>query len=196
MSAADRRRAFLALTSLVLASAGCARPPGPVGVVPYAKEAAQDPYGSWARLHAREGADVPEHGELLAVDQDSLYVLTGTGVQGVALRALERVEAWPYDPDVGILAVHTMTGLVSTLSHGWGLILSAPTWMLFGSAVGSVESRSSRVVIGPGDLPALAGHVRFPAGWPPGLARADLRPHLARGKKRDPLTDAWSAPPP
>jgi hypothetical protein len=65
-------------------------------------------------------------------------------------------------------------GALATGSHGFFLILTAPTWIVASTAAASSASRAPRVQ---GTSPAaLNVFARFPQGLPPDIDRATIRP--------------------
>jgi hypothetical protein len=182
-----RTRLAVAGACLAVAAAGCARSPAPAGAVPRPAGAEADPYGAWIHVErgrgtapARAGLQVERDGrgpavagELLAVDRDTVFVLTQDGaVRGVPLDSVrEATIAW-YQGHADHLAIWTLLGTVSTISNGWLLILTAPTWLIAGSAASAAESRAPLVrVPARTSWTAARMYARYPAGLPPDLPR-------------------------
>jgi hypothetical protein len=166
--------------AFALAVAGCARNPAPRGWLSTAYEAESTAYGGWLRLSLRPapGAERPVdlEGEFLSVGPDSLVrILTAAGVHAVPLTGIERARLTGYD--VGqTVGSWTFPGVLFTWSNGYGLILTAPLWLLTGtvSTHGAWNVAKSSV---PGrSWNELRVYARFPAGWPPGLDPERVRP--------------------
>jgi hypothetical protein len=171
-TADGRCRLVLATACLALAAAGCARTPAPSGAVLRPAQAVADPYGAWVHVE-RHGQAGPVAGELLAVDRDTVFVLTGEGaVRGIPVDSVrEATIAW-YRHQAGDLALWTMVGTLSTISNGWFLILTAPTWLITGSAATAAETRAPLVrVPARTDWMTARMYARYPAGLPPDLPR-------------------------
>jgi hypothetical protein len=169
-----RARSALALAALVLA-AGCASTTAPSGWLPGAEEAQRDAYGGWIEVHPREGLQ-PKRilGELIAVAPDSLHVLTIAGLVGFARGDVERATLFGYESPAAAFGGWTALGTLSTLSHGFGLIYSAPVWLITGIGVTANASREARIQYPQDGWLVMRPHARFPAGWPEGLDRSTL----------------------
>jgi len=180
-------RVALAL-AVALALGGCAGGP-PGGWAPSSSESATDPYGAWARVRDTSGHWVCE-GELLAVTADTLWIFADTsGVRSVSLSGVQRVRVYRYGSESIVPAGFALLGAISTLSHGWWLIISAPVWVLTGVFTAGIESAAARIDVTPGEWVALRRYVRWPGGWPQDLDRRDVRPKPVR--RRDPQQEAW-----
>jgi len=173
MRARSRRlRIALAATALFL-SAGCAGSRAPRGWLPDASEAARAAHGGWIEVYFSGDqfqADTAE-GELLGLSGDQLYLLTSDSILAVPLDRVERARLEGYDPGRGTLPIWTLAGTISTISHGVGLVISAPVWIIGGSAATASQSRQGRMdypkkEMDPGKLAMFA---RFPQGIPMGL---------------------------
>lgn len=92
-----------------------------------------------------------------------------------------RVEA--YDAHSGQLAGWTAMGFVSTLSHGVGLIISAPVWLLVGIISTSAQSYSPIECYPQSHWDDLRKYCRFPQGFPQGIDRSALWPKPLRTNK-------------
>ena len=124
-------------------------------------------------------------GELLAVDQDSLWLLEPQGPASLPLSDVSgvRVDRGGMGPGTAI-AWSLMAGLISgfalqsacaSVSDGCGSVLPATlgVWVLIGglSAV-SLESTRYKTLAPESD--SLRAHARFPQGLPAGVARDSL----------------------
>jgi hypothetical protein len=201
-------RAVLGLCCVLTAAVpcgGCA--PGvraPDGWLPRAEQAQRDPYGGWIAVIAGRGpGDLPPavpasplikkgkmfevSGELLAVDQDSLYVLTADAVVcAVSLAAITRAKATAYDPRVGPVRRWAALGTVSAVGQGAGMLLTLPLWLIVGLPAASAHGAKAHIVLRAdgGQFPrggkcrpdwaALRPYARFPQGPPPELRSLGL----------------------
>lgn len=186
MSIRELARRAVALGALA-GAAGCASSSAPYHWLPEAELAQQEAFGGWIEVRTRDGV-APERvdGELIVVTADSLHILTTTGLASIARGDIKRAVLSGYNADSGALAGWTALGTVSTLSHGFGLIFSAPVWVITGIGSSASVSRAAQVVYpkyrgatGPQlqqRWDTLRPFARFPGGWPSGLDRASLRP--------------------
>jgi hypothetical protein len=178
-------RTCLAALALATGVGACARNPAPRRWLAPAREAQADPYGAWivvrgeaiaadGRADARaKSVPVLASGELLAVGEDSVFVLSAEGrVEAVArTEARTATIAW-YDGQSGLTARWAAIGALSTLSHGFGLILSGPIWILTGTIAAGADSRAPLVTVKyRTEWVEARAYARFPAGLPSGLPR-------------------------
>lgn len=167
---ATRRRAAAQLGWLLFCGA-CFRTTAPEGWLSTPEVAQREAYGGWISA-AYAPAQVVE-GELIAVTPESLYVLTADSLIPLAMGAITSAALTTYDAQLRTLEMWTLLGSASTLSHGVGLVLTLPLWVIAGSSVTASASKSPRVrSLDPADLRPYA---RFPQGLPPALDRRDLR---------------------
>jgi hypothetical protein len=169
--------------------AGCASSGAPAGFLREARGAQSDARGGWAsvELAAQPGESATRklQGELIAATEDALIVEIPTQAGASRLR-LARAEirsarVTGYETTPGPLAVWGTLGTLSTLSHGFILIFSAPVWIVTASVSAAVESRGAMIdypdstkrtlpdgtaVQVPLDLTAFAIYARFPQGAP------------------------------
>ena len=158
---------------LVIVS-GCFHTPAPKGWLPTAIEAQHDAYGGWIKLEFGAGAARNTvHGELIAATSDSVHVLTSDSLVVVPTALVIAGTLTAYDSQYESLRWWTILGAFSTLSHGFGLVLTAPVWAIAGSAATGSASKAPRVE---STHPAvLRMYARFPQGIPPGLDVRSLR---------------------
>lgn len=162
--------ARVVLAALALGTAGCLRNPDPR---PRSMAAIQsDAHGAFAV------ATVPGrgvfHGELIAISATEVWVLVGNAMLHEPLARVSELEIFPYKVPVSGVAAWGVIGTLSTISHGFILILSAPTWIITAGIVGARHSRAAYEVHDGDNWPALAKWARFPQGMPAGLTTAEL----------------------
>ncbi len=191
---------------------GCAARHAPRGWLPYAQEAQREAFGGWIHLEfgappefgaARDPRDVV--GELIAISDDSVFVLSGRTLTARALDSVPRATLEAYDSRSGDVAQMTLGGTLATFTHGFGLVLTAPLWIIMGTASSASLSRQGRLTVdgtadsaskrrggrpgwGRASWKDLRLYARFPQGLPPGLDRAQL--HERPTTKRDHRTRA------
>jgi hypothetical protein len=167
------RGAVLAGVSLL---AACATNPAPSGWLPRPGEAPSDVYGAWVEI-GPSGSRQSIAGELLAIDHDSVYVLRSNGrVVTVSVKDAAPATIAFYEAELGNVAGLTMLGSLTTVSNGYYLVLTFPTWVVIGTVGAAADSRAPLIHVSPGDnwLPNRM-FARFPAGMPPNLPREGLR---------------------
>lgn len=155
--------------------------------------------GSWVVATSRAGWQV--QGELISVTPQYMHILRigqpGSSLVYLATRDVARAEVYTYESEGG-LGVFGALGTLSTISHGFVLILSAPVWIIATSI--AVASESSHIKLDyPEDesLAELAHWARFPQGIPPDVdEEALLVPRANRHRPPVPITPPPVTPPP
>ncbi len=175
-AASLRRAASLALLSVpVAATAGCFRSTAPRGWLPSAEQASVQAFGSW--IVVEDATLVPParvEGELIAVYADTIHVLAAERLVSVPRPSRCCVTLTAFDMNYAPLVIWGAAGVLSTASHGIGLIITAPIWAIAATSVAANASFAPRVRSS--DAEALRPFARFPHGLPPGLDRTTLRP--------------------
>jgi hypothetical protein len=171
-----------AVILICLAAGGCASTGAPDDWLSVAKDAPQDPYGSWVTVEFVKSHDEQFlMGEFLAVDNDSIYVLsvdagTGDPVVGISRDIIKKTKIASFDPQMANASGWVATGAISTLSHGLGAAITMPIWVIFGSAMAAGHSRSPLENYPNLPWDELNMYARFPQGPPPGLHELGLHP--------------------
>lgn len=155
--------------ALVLGCAACAANPAPRGWLSPPAQSQADPYGAWIVLST--SVDLSLSGEFLAVEDDSIFVLLTDGaVQGIPMHSILQARIAWYDSQWRELSLWTFLGSISTISHGFGMILSFPVWVIGGSVAAGGQSRAPlRGVDLPSGWDVVRPYARFPGGLPPNL---------------------------
>lgn len=164
-----------AALALALLGSGCARPYAPRNWLPDAAGAQQDAHGGWIVLHEEDERRMAE-GELIAVMQDSVLVMTQAGLVSRPLASTKQATLTAYDAHAGKLATWSLLGTVSTLSHGGGLVISAPIWIIAGAASTSTAVHQAEVKTPKRSWKDMQMYARFPQGIPADLDRTTLHP--------------------
>jgi hypothetical protein len=175
MSVRNASRAALVLLAAVTAgaTAACFRSTAPGGWLPKPEDAPRQAFGSWIRMQDRPGApSTVFEGELIAVDADTVHILFDRLVS-VPRASYCCITVTAFQMDYTPLVVWGLAGTLSTLSHGVGLLLTAPIWALWATSAAASASMAPRVRST--DPAALRPYARFPQGIPPGLDRTTLR---------------------
>jgi hypothetical protein len=169
---------------------GCASTGAPDYWLSQAREAPRDPYGGWVTVRFVKDAEIERFntagerrlgGEFLAVDADSLYVLTGLDsvncrMVGIPLTIVDRAKVAQFDPETTSASAWIFAGGLSTLSHGWALVFSLPVWLLGGTLMVQSHVEAAMENYPVVSWNHLAKYARFPQGPPPGIHEMDLRP--------------------
>ena len=168
---------------LLLLVAGCASCPAPWGWLPPPDPDRVDVYGGWIVVTDVTGAGTEKHsGELIAIGGDSLFVLTGRGLEVSALREITHGDLFWYDTRSGGLAGWTVIGTLSCFSHGFIGLLTGPIWIILGSLSTATQSWQSHVDPNGANWSKLIPYCRFPQGLPPELDRRALQPRSPRSR--------------
>jgi hypothetical protein len=165
------------LVPLALAAA-CAYNPAPKDFLPGPKEADRDLYGAWIELTVPDGRrERVVSGELIAVRPDSVWFLpdTGAGVVGLATAGITQGQMAWYHSEAGAVAGYSALGIVSTISNGVILILTAPAWLITGIVATSNESGAPIRKSPRTRWADLAPYARFPGGMPQGIDVSQIR---------------------
>lgn len=182
MYATERRLAVLILASASWAAGGCASTSAPRGFLPAPSEAGSDAYGSWIDVTIRGEEPSPERirGELIAMTADSTWILTNAGGRAFPTSALVAGQLTTYDSRARDVGTTTVIGVISTISNGYFLILTAPMWLIGGSLATSYQSKIPNQSVATEPPASLGRFARFPAGLPPGVVLGDLEPKPLR----------------
>jgi len=149
----------------------CAVHSAPPGWLPKVKDLPRWSRGAWIEVEPVPGAGRKAAGELIAVAEDEIHVLTRDGLRAVPTASVAAATLVLYDADDG-------SGLgVLSLTHGWFMPFTLIPW----AAISAGESHAPLLRHPPWDISAFRPYARFPQGLPPGLKPKDLGP-LPRGR--------------
>ncbi len=168
-----------ALISLVLAVvlASCTATIAPSGWRKNLENSERTAFGAWTQVWTPDSGDAMElEGELIAVNADSIHVLTADGLQSMAVSEVSKLHLQWFDSNYGMPMTWTILGTASTISHGFILLVSAPVWILVGSVSASAQSKSGHERADSGKIRELSRYARFPIGFPRDLDRRLLKP--------------------
>ncbi|HKE90058.1 MAG TPA: hypothetical protein VKB45_06960 [Gemmatimonadales bacterium] len=163
----------------LLVTTACAYNPAPGGFLPGPSEAGQDGYGAWIEVGVPVAgrSDTTITGELIAASADTLWILPDSGrVAAVPTRTVRNGQVARYRSEAGSVAGFTALGVVSTISNGAFLLLTAPAWLITGIVASSNESHAPLRHLPPRAWADLAADARFPQGLPPGIDLGEIRP--------------------
>ncbi|HUS69100.1 MAG TPA: hypothetical protein VMZ28_31400 [Kofleriaceae bacterium] len=155
--------------ALALAACTSATPAPPTARITM-QEAQRSARGAWINVSTVQG-DLG--GELLAASSRELVLETPSGIRHVPARDVRSVALAWYEADNSAITGINVLGTLSTLSHGFFLILTAPIlWWGGGTAMARAQSRRGHESMDISDwrqLSELALYARFPAGMPEGF---------------------------
>lgn len=155
---------------------GCAHSPAPREWLPKADASVTDAFGGWLTAEIGSGRQATRvEGELIAVGTDTVLVLAGDQLLGLAKGAITKATLAGYDIEAGKLAQWTAAGSLSTLSHGIGLIISLPIWLIAGGISTSSAARAPVLEYPKRSWAEIAEYARFPQGLPAGVDHSTLR---------------------
>jgi hypothetical protein len=158
----------------VVVLSGCFHTTAPKGWLPTAVEAQREAYGGWIKLEFSVGVGRNTvYGELIAATSDSVHVLTSDSLVVVPTVSVIAGTLTAYDAQYGAVRLWAILGGLSTLSHGFVLVLTAPVWAIAGSMATASASNAPRVEYT--NPSVLRMYARFPQGLPPGLDVRSLR---------------------
>lgn len=121
-------------------------------------------YGSYVEVTGLKGEFV--NGELLAVMREKVWVLDANGKrQWINIRYIRDAKLYKYQSDWGF-GLWGLIGSLSTISHGFWLILTFPLWILSSGITAAVESYHVRIGYPDHDIEDFAKWARFPQGMP------------------------------
>jgi len=126
---------------------------------------------------AVETGSTTEVGELLAVDEQYLYVNVGSSPEVWAGEKISRAEivkvTVEIEPSGSTAAgIWTAVGCASTASHGFFLVLTGPLWLATGIPTSVTEANGSHTEAHSDQLSSLFQYARFPQGLPPSFGGA------------------------
>lgn len=173
------RSALGAAAAALIAVGACYTSRAPAGWLPTPQEAASHPYGAWITLVSNVDAGATEiAGELIAAEWDTLHVMLVDTMEmsrlvSVPIHSVSEVRLEFFHASRSGYATWTALGVLSTFSHGFFLVLTAPTWAGIGTYATSVYTRAP--LVRTPTIEALRPYARFPQGIPRGLDRGTLR---------------------
>jgi hypothetical protein len=152
---------------LCLILGGCARPDVPEGLSE-PSEVLRDSFG--ARVLVRLDSSTAR-GELLAVEPDTLFLLYGDRFRALGRKDAREVKVFlqEYPLSTGAVTSYTLLGTLSTISNGFGLVITAPLWLITGVATGiaaSADANDGDYMYPDEPWLGLAKFARFPQGLP------------------------------
>lgn len=165
---------LLTIGSILILLEACATTSAPKGWLEEPETMQRKSFGGWITVNGN--SPNPCDGELIAVNSDTIFVMTPIELRAIPTKSVYHAKLTAYQSHQGELGAWTVLGTLSTLSHGVGLIFTAPAWLLFGSIATSAQSHVPEIIYPKkpwGDLKAFA---RFPQGLSNEIDRSALKP--------------------
>ena len=148
--------------------AACAGHNTPKGWLAKPAEAMTTACGGWIELSYLEGSQRRDiSGELIAVDAESVWVLTDDQALVISTGAVRKGKLTGYA--ARNLTAWTVLGALSTVSNGAFLVFTMPMWIIGGTIAKGSEYRAAERKTPPLQWAELASFARFPQGFPEGL---------------------------
>jgi len=162
---------------LALFAMGCASTTAPSKWLSLPQETQRLAYGGWISINYQNDRTPTEvHGELIAIHSDSIFLLVSNNLIGIPTAKIAKAKLTAFDANTAPLVLWSVLGTLSTLSHGVGLIISAPVWIISSTAATSAQSYAPQLSFPKKSWTEFRPFARFPNGLPPGLERRTLRP--------------------
>jgi len=183
MSRHNAHRLAAAVSLFILI--GCGHTEAPDFWLPSDVKSQADGYGGWASVKfgvTPKRTDVT--GELIAVAEDRLYVLTDSGVVDATKVEITSAVIDGYEQNMKPIARAWIIGGISSVGTGvWGIYVMQPLWALAGRTALKEASSYARVSYPRQKWEEMRKYARFPAGLP---ANVDLRTLLPKPAPQPP----------
>ena len=173
---------------------GCAPQIAPIGYLPTSEETQSDTYGGWTKIQCKNKL---LSGELIAISSDSIFILSNDQLNVISKIEVIDMRLDKYDSKSINMFGWTTTGIFSTISHGFGLVLSAPLWILTGSIASSYQSRKPIIKYPDSPFDDFIPFSRFPQGLPDELNIDTLKSKIfspSESPTKSLIVLAWTIP--
>jgi hypothetical protein len=105
-------------------------------------------------------------GELIAVDTKYIYIMDGKITIPILKKVIRKIEIEIHSSNVWGLMGWTLAGIVSTVTHGALMVITAPTWLIAGIANSVSASKTNDIRLSDPENKYLYQYARFPQGLP------------------------------
>jgi hypothetical protein len=181
-----RIKTILLLTGLILFLSGCSTVRIPSNYRYSVRQVKREITGSWIhiklKLRANTDQETELSGELIAIQSDTIYVITPQGFKGVQISKIDEADLHMFMNQPGLYAA--VTGLLylpdliaSVVFDMPGFLILGVPWIITGSIVTFSEgSNHSNVLNYPTfcTLEELRKFSRFPQGMPPDIDKTRI----------------------
>jgi hypothetical protein len=167
---------LLLYLGIAISMAGCASRYSPEGWLPSLYEVQHQAFGSWITAEClSEGKSLTLSGELIALEGGKLIALDENRAFEIPVSDIRRMRLENFR-EARMAGMWAFLGTLSTLSHGYYLMISAPVWIVSGVMLAAGESRTGLVEYKGPPPDEIRKFARFPQGLPKGIDRKSLRP--------------------
>lgn len=177
------RKRLLILFTLQLIC-GCSSTHAPSGWLPSRAETKHDVFGSWMDVALSGPGGNVVSGELLAIQDDSLFLLNYFGLGVIGLNDIHKAHVTQYKSEAGYAVGAFFLGMPVLITHGHSAGFSAPGWIILSglaAIISANENKYSYPKNESGDLAwkGIKQFAHFPQGLPVTVPRAELQtsPH-------------------
>ncbi|MGE5682784.1 MAG: hypothetical protein ACM34K_18110 [Bacillota bacterium] len=158
--------------------AGCASVKAPKNWLPEPDQVPSDPYGSWIEVDYSPNKTPYKTkfmGELISVTKDTLFLLNDSFLY-LPVSDIKSARLAKYNSNYTVVSGLTFLGSLSTISNGWFLIFTLPTWLVGGSITASARSYAPLIDYPVHGIEELVPYARFPQGLPKNFNRRSAFP--------------------
>jgi len=168
---------FVLFLSLLVVS--CATTHAPRGWLASPSDMQTDAYGGWLELEydSTSQAKTQLAGELIAISADSIFIANET-FHAIAVSSVKSARLVAYKSNAEWMGGLVFLGMLSTISHGGFLILTAPMWIIGGSSASGVRSFEPIVDYPKQEWSRFVPFARYPQGLPAGIDRNQIKMKL------------------
>lgn len=153
----------------------CASTSAPNNWLPEKNKIDQQAYGGWITVHKTDKTVL--RGELISVSDSGLYVMSIEQLVFAEKDSISKAKLGKYE-ESNPVAAWGLLGTLSTLSHGFGLIFSAPVWVLTSTMMASSYSHNKIIEYPENKLADFRIYSRFPQGLSNQIDLTKLKPKL------------------
>lgn len=186
-----RIKTILLLTGLILFLSECGTLKIPANYRYTAWQLKREITGNWIKIKLNSKIiaepDTILAGELIAIQSDTIYLITPDGLKGVHVSSIDNADLYMYMNQAGLYAA--LTGLLYLPDMMAALVTGIPAflllgvpWIVTGSIVTTVEGSNHANILNYPNfcwLEELKKFARFPQGMPPDIDKT--RFHLIKG---------------
>lgn len=167
---------ILIILTILEMTAGCATKTAPKVWLVEPEKAQTQAFGFWTTVEYSTDSSLKlAHGELIAINKGKLYLLGYEGLIGIPTEKIHRVKIFLYKSKEQTIEYWALLGTLSTISHGYSLIFSAPVWIISGIICAIGESKSGVLEYPEHSWEEIRKYARFPQGIPEGIDLSSLK---------------------
>lgn len=186
-----RIKAILLLAGLIFFLSGCSTLRIPSNYRYAAQQVKKEITGSWIHIKLNLRADTTQEtelsGELIAIQSDTIYVITSLGLKGVKVSKIDEADLYMFMNQPGMYGA--ITGLLYLPDIIAALVIGTPAFLILGipwiataGIMTIAEGSNNTNVLNYPDfcsLEELRKFARFPQGIPQGIDKTRI--HLLKG---------------